>query len=378
MEIIRGIPKKPIRCVIYGPEGIGKSTFASLWPDPVFIDTEDSTAFMDVARYPKPTSWQMLLDELRDAGGRFGEFKTIVLDTADWAEALCKSHVCRNRKVSGIEDFGYGKGYTYLAEEWGKLLDTLTGLRDKGFHIVMTAHAAMRKFEQPNEMGAYDRWELKLEKKTAPMVKEWADLVLFANYETFVIKDGEGKNAKNKAQGGRRVLFTTHHACWDAKNRQGLPEKVEFTREECAGMIEHLTSGAQAGTQKAHERPQKALEASEGNYTPSVENAPQSAPEAVKEENTGGGSGSGAPPGDSARFDLTDLYEGIPRGLADLMQKDGIDPETLAKAQAMKWGYFPQDMAVKDWPPEFCEYITTVWEPLKNYMEENEINGLPF
>lgn len=44
------------------------------------------------------------------------------------------------------------------------------------------AECMMRKFEQPDEMGAYDRWELKLQKKTAALVKEWADLLLFANY----------------------------------------------------------------------------------------------------------------------------------------------------------------------------------------------------
>ena len=87
--------------------------------------------------------------------------------------------------------------------------------------MVLTAHAQIKKFEQPDELGAYDRWELKLEKKTAPLTKEWADMVLFANYKTMVVNvDNQGAaKGKNKAQGGQRVMFTTHHPAWDAKNR---------------------------------------------------------------------------------------------------------------------------------------------------------------
>ena len=69
MKITRGIQPKPLKVVVYGPEGIGKSTFASMFPDPLFIDTEGSTARMDVARTETPTSLAMLmqfLTEIRD------------------------------------------------------------------------------------------------------------------------------------------------------------------------------------------------------------------------------------------------------------------------------------------------------------------------
>lgn len=61
MEITRGIIKKGIKFCVYGPEGIGKSTFVSNIPGIVYIDTEGSTASMDVPRLPQPTSWQMLI-----------------------------------------------------------------------------------------------------------------------------------------------------------------------------------------------------------------------------------------------------------------------------------------------------------------------------
>ena len=67
-------------------------------------------------------------------------------------------------------------------ETLDKPLNTLNELVERGVNVVVTAHAKMRKFEQPDELGAYDRWEMKLTKQTAPMVKEWADMVLFCNY----------------------------------------------------------------------------------------------------------------------------------------------------------------------------------------------------
>lgn len=236
MEITRGKIPCAKKVIIYGPEGIGKSTFASKFPDPVFIDTEGSTKDMDVARFPAPSSWNMLLEEVRHVLDNPQVCKTLVIDTADWAEQLCVKSVCDKYQKSGIEDFGYGKGYVFLQEEFGKLLNLLTDVvEQKMINVVLTAHAKMRKFEQPDEMGAYDRWEMKLSKNVSPMVKEWADMVLFANYKTHVVKvDG-----KNKAQGGQRVLYTTHHSCWDAKNRYSLPDEISFEY----GAIAHIFPG---------------------------------------------------------------------------------------------------------------------------------------
>lgn len=225
MEILSGKQIKALKTVIYGPEGIGKSTFAAAFPEPLFIDTEDSTTFMDVRRFRKPQSWTELIEQAKYVRDTPGLCKTLVLDTADWAEQLCMNSICASKKLDGIEDVGYGKGYVYLAEDFGRLLNLLGEVIKNGICVVLTAHAAMRKFEQPDELGAYDRWELKLQKKTAALVKEWSDLLLFANYKTVsVAVDKQGN--KHKAQGGKRVMYTTHHPCWDAKNRQGLPEEM--------------------------------------------------------------------------------------------------------------------------------------------------------
>ena len=241
MNIIRGKVPGAKKCVLYGPEGIGKSTFAAQFPDPVFIDTEDSTKELDVARFDKPTSWEMLLQEVRHVINTPGICKTLIVDTADWAERLCVKAVCAKYQKSGIESFDYGKGYTFVYEAFGELLNLLSDAADRGAHVVLTAHAATRRREQPDEFGTYDCWGLKLmdspKCSIANMVKEWADLLLFANYKVMVVA-ADDKGKKHKAQGGRRVMYTTHHPCWDAKNRLSLPEEMPLDFRALAPYLE--------------------------------------------------------------------------------------------------------------------------------------------
>ena len=231
IPITKGKVESAKKVVIYGPEGIGKSTLASQFPDPVFIDTEGSTKELDISRYPTPEYWKMILDFIEDANEE-RQFKTVVIDTADWAEQFCIKSVCEMHSVKGIEDIGYGKGYVYVSEEFTKLLRECDKLVEAGINVVFTAHAQMRKFEQPDELGAYDRWEMKLSKKVAPLLKEWADMVLFCNYKTTVITDS--KTQSKKASGGKRVMYASHHPCWDAKNRFGLPEQMEMNFDQIA------------------------------------------------------------------------------------------------------------------------------------------------
>ena len=166
-------------------------------------------------------------------------FKTLVIDTADWLEKRLAEHLCIKANKDSIEDFGYGKGWVLLAEEFARFLSSLDVLLARGMHLIFLAHSTVRKFEAPDQAGSYDRFELKLSKQAAPLLKEWADLVLFAN---FVTKVAEKDNGKMRGVGGKeRVLFTTHAAAYDAKNRHGLPDKLPFTIDALAPVF-----GAQA------------------------------------------------------------------------------------------------------------------------------------
>ena len=333
------------KVVIYGPEGVGKSTLAARFPQPLFIDTEGSTNKMDVARYPKPTSWEMLKNEVREAP-KTG-CKTIVIDTIDWAEKLCIASICDASQKKGIEDFGYGKGYVYEREEFGKFLDLLQEIVDGGVNVVLTAHAQIRKFEQPDDLGAYDRWELKLGQKTgsqiSPIVKEWADMVLFCNYKTHtVVTDKEGK--KRKAQGGERVMYTSHNPCWDAKNRDGLPEILPLAYEPIAHIFGDVPAPVQA--------------------PPPVQTASDVLPDML-------------PPDTDEPFEPI-IPDGIPKELADLMRQDNISDYEIQFIVSQE-GFCPPDMPISAYPPDFIKgWLIAQWDTVRQKIKEADINGVPF
>ncbi len=226
LSILTGRIARPQKAVIFGPEGIGKSTLAAQFPAPVFLDTEGGTHHLDVARLPAPKTWADVVAAIAALATEAHDFKTLVIDTADWLEKLLVDHVCKAANKVSIEDFGYGKGYVVLAEEFTKFLASLDPLLRRGMHVLFLAHTKIVKFEQPDAAGAYDRYELKLSKQVGPLMKEWCDLLLFGNYFTKVAENDSGR--KRGVGGRERKLYTTHSAAWDAKNRHGFDEMLNF------------------------------------------------------------------------------------------------------------------------------------------------------
>lgn len=229
-EIKKGKIKSAIRLVAYGAEGIGKSTFASQFPDPLFIDIEGGTKQLDIARLPSPATWRDLMEEI-DAVIEEPEIcQTLVIDTIDRAETLLTNHILNEGGVDSIEKYGggYGKGYTALQERMQKdFLNRMDRVIAKGVNVVLLAHAQMRKLESPDE-PPYDRWELKVSKKVAPIIKEWADILLFMNYDVVIVEE----NGRNKAKGkAKRKMHANHRPTYDAKNRYGLPDDMELSFE---------------------------------------------------------------------------------------------------------------------------------------------------
>jgi hypothetical protein len=229
INIKRGRQSRRQKIVIYGPEGVGKSTLAAALPSPVFIDTEGSTAQLDVARVDVG-DWRSLTGALAEIH-RMSEFETVIVDTIDWAERMATTDLLHRTGKASIEDFGYGKGWVQVAEEMAKLLGNLDQLVRGGKHVVLLAHSKVVRFAAPDLQGEHDRYELKLSKQSSPLVKEWADAILFLNFKTRVVEvDG-----KKRGVGGKeRVIHTAHTAAYDAKNRHGLADQVEATAEALA------------------------------------------------------------------------------------------------------------------------------------------------
>lgn len=231
MKISTGKQNKAVKAVIYGPEGIGKSTLAGALPNPLFIDVEDGTSQLDVRRVnAKISTWDDFLNVIHEVVSEIkkdtGFCRTLVIDTIDAAELLEIEWLCKKYKTDNIETYNYGSGSNYLRNNMNELLKILTGLnKTYGINIVLLAHSFTRKWEKPDELGSFDRYELKLSKKNAPLIKEWCDALFFINYKTRVVSDKDNKNSK-KLVGGERLIYSNHHATWDAKNRYGLGDEL--------------------------------------------------------------------------------------------------------------------------------------------------------
>lgn len=347
INITRGAVQRPQKVVIYGPEGIGKTTLAAQFPDPLFIDTEGGTEGYDVARTQAPQSWTALKDLLRDVAAE-RPCGTLVLDTADWAERLLCAELCAKHKWASMEQLGFGKCWQFALEEFGRMLDLLTDVRDAGMNVAVTAHAMVSKFEQPDEAAAYDRWTMKMYKKDAALLKEWADALLFVNYKTVVEMVGEGFMAKGKARGAKRTLFCTHQATWDAKNRWGLPDEVPLGYEAIAP---HVPALGAAATQQA----------------------PQPAPEPMRQPTQ-------RPQGDAPA--TIPAREGLPAFWApavELMERDGVSLAEVLNFAAMQ-GHFTPDTPPENYPPEYVAgLIVPQWETVKAKVAEYRAEAdIPF
>lgn len=365
MQITSGKIPSALKVVVYGPEGIGKSTFAAQFPGPIFCDTEGSTKHMDVRRTPKPTSWAMILDQVKYFVQHPDMLRTFVLDTADWAEQMCAEALCAKSQKTGIEDFGYGKGYVYLGEEFGRLLNLLEELIGKGVNVVVTAHAKMRKFEQPDEMGAYDRWEMKLSKTCAPLLKEWADMVLFASYKTLVVNvDGQGTaKGKNKAQGGQRVMRTSHHPCWDAKNRFSLPEELPFDFKGIAHLFPVMGNPHNVPADPPQPPTPPKSEADPAPKPPTLPSAP---PPSASAEPSG------------IKPPLPPLDPLIPKALRDLMELNGVQEWEIQNIVGLEKRYYPVDMPIRDYPLDFIEgWAIGLWPQVLEAVLKNR-DEVPF
>ena len=346
-DISTGIQHGPQKIVVYGPEGIGKSSFAAEFPDPLFIDTEGSTKLLDVKRLPRPETWSVL-NQMIDEVVKHPEIcRTLVIDTVDWAERLCSEYVCEKGHKQSIEEFGYGKGYVLIKEEFGRLMDKLNAVIDAGVNVVLTAHCILRKFERPDESGAYDRWELKLGNKAgsqiSALIKEWSDMLLFVNYKEHVIEDPTTK--KKKAHGGERVMYTMHRPAFDAKNRHGLKEELPFAFSEIASCLQD--SSSEMKQNKEEPKPKKTR-------------AKKQEPKAEEQK-------------------AEDYYEGIPKDLANLMRANNVTRGEIMAVVGMR-GYFPATTPIERYPLEFVDgCLVAAWDKVFGYIEElrNPIN-VPF
>jgi len=233
-QIQTGKSPAPPRILIYGTEGIGKSTSAAQAPKPIFIQTEDGLGEIDCHRFPLATSFSDVLGALKELHQAEHDYETVVIDSLDWLEQLIWDAVCKNYGVNSIEkvDGGYGKGYRYAADTWRHVIEQLAKLhKERSMAILLIAHAKVERFEDPESTG-YDRYSPRLNRYGACLISEYCDAVLFATrkFRTETEEAGFGRQRTIAhpigKDGGERILRTVGGPSCVAKNRFNLPSEI--------------------------------------------------------------------------------------------------------------------------------------------------------
>jgi len=252
-----GVVEAPKRTLLYGVEGIGKTTFGASAPNPIFIGAEEGFGRLDVKRFPQPENFEQVREAVQTLRMDAHGYETLVIDPLDWVEPMIWAFICQRDQEKNIESYGYGKGYTAALDQWRVLLADLERLRaTKRMEIVLLAHSWIKPFKNP-EGDDFDRYEMKINAKAGGLLKEWSDVVLFANHETFAAKDEKTKRVRGVSTGAR-LCYTNRTAAYDAKNRFDLPDQfpldwTEYAAALKAGQPADPLALAEEIKRKAHE-----------------------------------------------------------------------------------------------------------------------------
>lgn len=242
-SIKRGQPPKPPIILMYGTHGVGKTSFAASAPEPVFIQLEDGLGQIEAPTFGLLKSFGEMMEAIGSLYSEEHEFKTLVIDSIDWAEPLIWDQVCKDNGWQSIEAPGYGKGYIAAVELWRVLFEGLNALRsEKGMTIILLAHSEIRRFDSP-EAEPWDRYQPKLHAKASALVQELSDCVFFVNYRVSTVKSdtGFGKKVVRAVGAGERVLYTAERPSHLAKNRYSMPDTLPLSWDAVAEFVPSLS-----------------------------------------------------------------------------------------------------------------------------------------
>ncbi len=245
-KVRSAIEHKPPRIFIYGTHGIGKTTFAARAPSPILICTEEGAEEIEVARFPRAQSSDDVLSYLRALYKESHDYRTVVIDSADWLEDIVQREVRDTHKPS---DLSYGKDAQFAAQRVSEVLVALNFLRDKrGMTAVIVAHSEIKRFDSPMT-EPYDRFQPKLQRNVNALFQEWADAVLFATYDVAVKSEevGFSKEVRRGISSGERIVYTEERPAFLAKNRYSMPEELPLNFDAVA---QHIPYYNQQGKEK--------------------------------------------------------------------------------------------------------------------------------
>ncbi len=237
MEITTGKKRTPFICMIHGPHGVGKTHFASTFPKPLFIGTENLDD-ITCARLPKIRNWEDFkaqLNWVKKEKSTKNNYKTIVIDSIDGIQFLKEKQILinSNELTMGHALGGYNKAWHHLASEFMAIVfDHFEKIVDKGLNLVLVCHSVKKQVDDLLMHGTYTRYETKLHRDSSgkgigTMLSEWIPNIFYISQNVFFNQKKEKGTVKNYADTTKeRTLYTSPVPSIEAKNRINLPEQL--------------------------------------------------------------------------------------------------------------------------------------------------------
>jgi hypothetical protein len=223
----------PPRGLIYGPAGKGKTTLASEFPLPVFLQVEDGTpGDLELQSFGHLQSYDAVMGYIGVLYNEAHEFQTAVIDGIDKLEPLIWKQACVDNNWDSIEAPGYGKGYIAADRYWTDLLEGLNALRrDRGMAVILIAHSEIIRFDDPRT-ASYSRFDFRLHKRAHALIEDEMDMILFVNDDASVKEEDQGFNKKRSVakDSTSTWIYTQGRPSLNAKNRYGMPAKLNFQK----------------------------------------------------------------------------------------------------------------------------------------------------
>lgn len=229
-QIKVGTDHKPPRLLVYGSAGIGKTSLAASAPGSILIDVEGGADEIGMARFPQARTYDDVIGQISALVKEPHDFRTLCIDSLDWLQKLVWAKTAERLKVPSIQDIPYGRGFAEAEVEWQLILRGVEAVRTRrNMAVILIAHSEVKRYDDPSCDG-YDRHQIALHKTASALVQEWADAVLFYGWHVVVKQSDAGFNRKiSKGRGnGARLLHTEERPSALAKNRYGMPERIEM------------------------------------------------------------------------------------------------------------------------------------------------------
>ena len=216
-----------LRIRLVAGSGLGKTTLASMAPNPVFIGLDEGGRMIrnpltgEKLKRMKGVETYYDIRELLATPSAFDGYDTVVFDTVTMVETLMIPWVLDNIKCEGgataknIISYGYNKGYRHIYDTFTEFLTDCDRLIRAGKNVILIGQSAAAKVANT---GGEDflRDEVRLQNQKESNIaqfNEWADHVLRIHYIDITVK-------QKKATGStERAIFFKPEPHYFAKSR---------------------------------------------------------------------------------------------------------------------------------------------------------------